>query len=164
MRSTCASGALFIFLTLWGSGEQVHAQFNPPRIVYVDNQTNQGTLPDSLAMARRYHIDKGNESGIARGNKLNVYREKKVAYNLDITMRIFIGTMTITNSSNGSSIGRFEANVTAIDQPTIKYKSPMKNDIVVPRLIIDSGVLFDPGRADLKPRAGEEFLNIVVTF
>ena len=36
----------------------------------------------------------------------------------------------------------------------------MKGDLVVPRLIIDSGVLFDPGKFDLKPRAAEEFADV----
>jgi len=36
----------------------------------------------------------------------------------------------------------------------------MKDDIVVPRMIIASGVLFDPGKADLKAKAGEEFEKI----
>ena len=145
---------------LFGLGEKAAAEFDSPRIVYVDHKADQGTLSDSLTQARRYYISRGSEVGIDRGNKLNVYREKKVAYNIDLMMRIFIGTMIITNTSTGSSIGRFEANATAIGQPTIKYKSPMKDDIVVPRMIIASGVLFDPGKADLKAKAGEEFEKI----
>ena len=67
--------------------------------------------------------------------------------------------MTITESQTGSSMGHFTPNAN-IDQPIIKFKAPIKGDIVVPRLIIDSGVLFDPGKADLKPGAGQEFAKV----
>ena len=86
MKSICTVGASFIFLMLLGYGKEVNAQFDPPRIIYVDSQTDQGTLPDSLAMAWRYYIDKGNESGIARG--LNSTR--KCNFGLDCKKSCFL--------------------------------------------------------------------------
>jgi outer membrane protein OmpA-like peptidoglycan-associated protein len=47
-----------------------------------------------------------------------------------------------------------------MEQSVIKNKIAMNGDIVVPRLIIDSGVLFDPGSFDLKPKAAEEFIRV----
>jgi outer membrane protein OmpA-like peptidoglycan-associated protein len=44
-----------------------------------------------------------------------------------------------------------------MSQSVIKYKTAVKGDIVVPRLILDAGVLFDPGSVELKPEATQEF-------
>jgi outer membrane protein OmpA-like peptidoglycan-associated protein len=74
-------------------------------------------------------------------------------------MRIFIGTMTITDSQPGSSVGNFTPNAN-LDKPIVKYKTPVVGDIVVPRLIIDSGVLFDPGKFALRPGAAQEFQKV----
>ena len=41
-----------------------------------------------------------------------------------------------------------------------KFKVPLKNDFVVPRLIIDSGVLFNPGDAALNLGAAAEFQKV----
>jgi len=42
----------------------------------------------------------------------------------------------------------------------IRYKTAMKSDIVVPRLVIDNSVLFDPGDGALKAGAAEEFATV----
>ena len=133
------------------------AQFNPPRIIMPINAPDTGDLPDSLLGIKRYYIDKGLETSINRGDVLNVYREKRLSRRIARPLRMFIGTMTITESQLGSSIGKFDPNVATMDHPLIRYKAPMKGDIVVPRLVIDSGVLFDPGDAALKGGAAEEF-------
>ena len=135
-------------------------KFDPPRIIAIiherdtgastSGQTDEGTL---------YYMNKGQETNLSRGEILNVYREKQIHPSIPRPLRIFIGTMTITESQTGSSMGHFTPNAN-IDQPIIKFKAPIKGDIVVPRLIIDSGVLFDPGKADLKPGAGQEFAKV----
>ena len=73
------------------------------------NASNTGTLSDSLINLRRYFIDKGLETSILRDDVLNVYREKRMSRDIPHFIRIMIGTMTITDSQMGSSIGRFGA-------------------------------------------------------
>jgi outer membrane protein OmpA-like peptidoglycan-associated protein len=51
----------------------------------------------------------------------------------------------------------FTPNATVMSQSVIKYKTAVKGDIVVPRLILDAGVLFDPGSIELKPETTQEF-------
>jgi hypothetical protein len=88
MKSIRMIRGFWTVVMLFGLGEKAAAEFDPPRIVYVDHQADQSTLSDSLTQARRYYISRGSEAGIDRGIKLNVYREKKVAYNIDLMMRI----------------------------------------------------------------------------
>ena len=133
------------------------AQFKPPRILMPINASNTGTLSDSLLDLRRYFIDKGLETSIRVDDVLNVYREKRMSRDIPHFIRMMIGTMTITDSQMGSSIGRFEPIATTMNHPLIRHKRPMKGDVVVPRLAIDSGVLFDPGVFQLKPGAVGEF-------
>jgi outer membrane protein OmpA-like peptidoglycan-associated protein len=101
-------------------------------------------------------MNRGQDSNLNRGEILNVYREVRLDASMPRPLRIFIGTMTITESQIGSSLGSFTAGPN-ISQPIIKFKAPVKGDIVVPRLIIDSSVLFDAGKADLKAGARQEF-------
>ena len=133
------------------------AKFDPPRVIHKINPLQSGTVPDSLLRKIRFYINKGQETSINRGDILNVYRERRVSRAIARPLRVFIGTMIITQSHQGSSIGEFSPDQAAMAQPLIRHKTAMKGDIVVPRLIIDSGVLFDPGKFDLKPGAGEEF-------
>ena len=131
---------------------RIQAQFNPPRIIHVLRALDTGGLPDSLANKVSFYINRGVETNINRGDILNVYRERNLDPSIQRPLRIFIGTMTVTDSQPGSSVGRFLPNEAALSSPLIRYKTPLKNDIVVPRLIIDSEVLFGPGKAALKKR------------
>jgi len=75
-------------------------------------------------------------------------------------MRVFIGTMLSADSQQSSSVGRFEPNEIAIAHPMIRHKTAMTSDIVVPTLVIDNSVLFDPGVGVLKSGAAEEFAKV----
>ena len=134
-------------------------KFDPPRILAVLRPNDTGELRPGNGDQRLYYIDKGQEVSINRGDLLNVYREKKVHPSLARGMRIFIGTITITESQNGSSMGTFTKSK-KINLPIIKFKVPLKGDLVVPRLIIDSGVLFNPGDFSLAANAGAEFTKV----
>lgn len=136
------------------------SQSNPPRILMPINATDTGTISDSLLGLRLYYLDKGLELSIKRADVLNVYREKRVSRKIPRSVRMFLGTMTITESHQGSSIGRFEPHEPSMDHPLIRHKVPMNGDIVVPKLAIDSSVLFDPGVFQLKAGAVEEFDKI----
>ena len=138
----------------------VQAEFDPPRVIHILRVNDTGGLPDSLLKKTSYYINKGVETNINRGDVLNVYREKRLAPEVPRPLRIFIGTMTITDSQPGSSVGRFTPNESIEGQPLIRYKSPVKYDIVIPRLIIDSEVLFEPGAAALKKGAEAEFEKV----
>lgn len=131
--------------------------FDPPRILAILRPNNAPANTD--IDANDYFINRGQEVNIKRGDKLNVYRERRVHPSLPRSMRIFIGTLEIRESQNGSSMGHFEPSE-KINLPIIKYKVPMKGDIVVPRLIIDSSVLFSPGDASLNPGAVGEFTKV----
>ncbi len=132
-------------------------KYDPPRIIEILRTNDKGTEGQNDDLL--YFISKGQEVNINRGDVLNVYREKRIHPSLPRTMRIFIGTITITESQNGSSMGSFAPGA-KINLPIIKYKVPMKQDLVVPRLIIDSGVLFNPGDAALNPGVAAEFQKV----
>lgn len=140
-----------------GAGAQDATQkkkFDPPRIIAVVRAPDAGG-PGSASEAS-YYMNRGQESNMNRGDVLNVYREVRLDASVPRPLRIFIGTMTITEAQVGSSLGSFMPGPN-ISQPIIKYKAPVKGDLVVPRLIIDSSVLFDAGKADLKAGARQEF-------
>lgn len=149
----------FLFVALaWGQEANApKKKFDPPRIIAVLRAPDTGA--QTAGSEAYYYIDKGQEANLNQGDILNVYREVRVAPNIPRPLRIFIGTMTIIQSQSGSCVGRFSPNAN-LDQPLIKFKTAMKGDIVVPRLIIDSGVLFDPGKAELKPGARQEFEKV----
>lgn len=136
------------------------AQFNPPRITDVINKASLGGVPDSVAAGRSYVIDRGREVNILAGDELNVYRERRPFGTGGALIRVFIGVMKIDLSQQGAAIGKYTPNQTALDQPFIKYKGAMKGDVVVPRFIIDSGVLFDAGRFQLREGASIEFKKV----
>jgi outer membrane protein OmpA-like peptidoglycan-associated protein len=136
------------------------AQFNPPRIFQVIHPSDVGTLPDSLLDKRLYYIDAGLETNINEGDLLNVYRDLKVGAAAGRPVRLFIGTMVIVDAQNGLSVGRFVPNAAVLSQPQVRYKTALKGDIVMPRLAISTSALFDQGKADLKPGAGEEFKKV----
>ena len=134
-------------------------KFDPPRILAVLRPNDTGKFGPGEGGERLYYVNKGQEVSINRGDVLNVYREKKIHPTLTRGMRVFIGTMTITESQNGSSMGTFTPGE-KINLPIVKFKVPLKGDIVVPRLIIDSGVLFNPGDFTLSATAGAEFTKV----
>lgn len=156
--------ASLLLLALPPGGEPQDAtpkrKFDPPRIIAVVRAPDAGGT--GSAGEASYYMNKGQESNLNRGEILNVYREVRLDASVPRPLRIFIGTMTITESQIGSSLGSFIPGPN-ISQPIIKYKAPVKGDIVVPRLIIDSSVLFDAGKADLKAGARQEF-DKVATF
>jgi outer membrane protein OmpA-like peptidoglycan-associated protein len=111
---------------------EAEAQYRPPRIRHVINPVSTGQAADPNLKDRRYYIDRGLTASINKGDIHNVYREKRLVRGLPTPIRVFIDTM-------------------------IRYKTAMKSDIVVPRLVIDNSVLFDPGDRSLKIGAAKEF-------
>jgi outer membrane protein OmpA-like peptidoglycan-associated protein len=161
MRATALTHAVWLLLgslCLPADAQQSAParKFDPPRIIAVVRAPDTGLQESREAY---YYINRGQETNLNRGEVLNAYRELRLVPGLSRPMRLFIGTITITESQNGSSVGTFLPNDN-INQPIVRYKTPIKGDIVVPRLIIDSGVLFDPGKADLKPGVAEEFKKV----
>ena len=149
-----SSDKCLVLMLLLGLSNPIEAKFDPPRITYVVNPGSADNLKQ-----RTYYLDKGIESSINKEDVLNVYREKRPGRNIP-PIRLFIGTMEINGSQQGSSMGHFTPNPAALTNPIIRYKSAMKTDIVVPRLVIDSAVLFDPGKIALKANAAEEFKKV----
>lgn len=136
------------------------AQFTPPRIQYKVNPISTGREVDTATVESRYYVDRGLTANINKGDVLNVYREVRLVRNAPQPMRIFIGTMLITEAQAMSSIGQFVPSDAAMAHPMIRFKTAMKSDIVVPRLVIDNSVLFDPGQAGLKAGAAGEFQKV----
>ena len=129
--------------------------FELPLIIEVLRPNDIGILDDAVKDERLYYINAGKEVTIYRGDTLNVYRDKKLHASLP-GVRVFIGIMTIEESYNGSSMGHFTPSE-KIGLPVIKFKVPIEGDKVVPRLAIDSSVLFQPGAFSLTASAGAEF-------
>jgi outer membrane protein OmpA-like peptidoglycan-associated protein len=71
-----------------------------------------------------------------------------------------MGIITITESHVGQSIGNFTVNDDVLDDPIVRIKVARKGDFLVPRLILDSSLLFDLGSDELKPGVLQEFLNV----
>lgn len=137
-----------------------NAQFNPPRIIYVINAADLGIAVPEGADERQYYIDRGQESNINNGDTLNVYREKRLSRQIARPLKVFVGTLVVTDAQQGSALGNFTANASIMDNPLIRYKVGMKGDLVVPRIVIDSSVLFSAGSAGLAPGATEEFQKV----
>ena len=143
------------------------AKFDPPRILHISHTYDIGVVADSLLDLRSYYINKGLEFNLKKGDVLNVYREKKLFIGMPRPLRMFIGTLTITLAQPGAALGFFEPNLAAIAKPEIRFKHPIKNDIVVPRIVIDSSVLFEQSKSNLLASAENEFdkvANFVFNF
>lgn len=138
------------------SVRQGDAAFIAPRVIFIINPDGAGHPSDAL---RTYFIDKGVESNIFKGDVLNVYREKRAGPGAP-AVRLFIGTMKITSSRNGSCMGHFSPNESAVSSPLIRHPIVMKSDIVVPFLTIDSEQLFEAGTIALKPDAAQDIQRI----
>ncbi len=131
------------------------AAFNPPVIVRV--------VPSGTE--RIYFIDRGLGANIKVGDVLNVFREiQSPGPQGPRTERIQLGTMAITASEPGVSTGRFIPDAGIRGNPMIRMKNPVKNDLVLPKLKIDSSVLFEPGAATLQADAVREELDKVAQF
>ena len=140
---------LSVFLALHLSAPQGQAQFKPPRIVQIvhaDPSIVAEGVPD-----RTYYMDRGVEANIKVGDALNVYREKEVRLGPGVTrsLRVFLGTMNIRASQDRLSVGDFSPDNAMETNPLLRFKTAMKGDTVIPKLKIDSSVLFAPGSADL---------------
>lgn len=134
-------------------------EFTPPRIIRIINPTDSG-IPESSRNQRLYAISKGLESNIHKGDIVNVYREKRFVYQSANPLRIFLGILTIIESHDGTSIGHFTVSDGVLEDPVVRVKVAMKGDFLVPRLTLDSSLLFDQGSFDLKPGILAEFQNV----
>jgi outer membrane protein OmpA-like peptidoglycan-associated protein len=143
--------ALLLLPSLVPSPSQ--AEFDPPRVA---SKVSDSHNPEQL----RYYMDSGVEAGIERGDVLNVYREKSLIRNEPHPIRLLIGRMTITESQPGLSEGIFEVSAATISHPLIRCKSAMKGDIVAPRIVIDSTLMFGAGLASLTRQAADEFQKV----
>jgi len=142
------------------SAPQAQSQFQPPRIVQIvraDPSMVAEGVPDRI-----YYIDKGVEENIKVGNALNVYREKEISLGPGVSkpLRIFLGTMSITASQEGIAVGHFSPDSGMETNLLLRFKTAMKGDTLIPKLKIDSGVLFAPGSSDLTKGAAAELDNV----
>lgn len=132
------------------------AAFNPP-VVVRSMQSAQGRI---------YFIDRGQDANIKVGDELNVFREIEMPGSPQGSrpVRLQLGTMRIMESEAGVSLGRFSADPSIRGNPLIRMKTPVKGDLVIPKLKIDSSVLFQPGSATLQGQVVREELDKVVQF
>ena len=135
------------------------AAFNPPRIVKVVNLESRGT-PETSGEARLYYIDKGQETNIISGDTLNVYREMRLSRMVAQPMRVFVGTLTIVDAHVGSALGTFNKVEATVRNCALRHKCAMKGDFVIPRLVLDSNVLFAPASANLRSANQDEFVQV----
>lgn len=132
------------------------AAFKPPVIV----------RSMESAQGRIYFIDRGQDANIKVGDVLNVFRVVAAAHRPrgGPPLRIQLGTMAITESEVGVALGVFIPDAGISGNPMIRMKSPVKGDLVIPKLKIDSSVLFAPGSATLQGQVVSEELDKVVQF
>jgi len=158
MRRT---GSILVMVCALVSGAAApgRAEFDPPRILEVLNAPDLGVGKEGDG-ERICYISQGVEGNVNQGEDLNVYRELKVKTRDGRQVRVFIGTMHITESQTGLSIGRFNPNRDLGYMTQVRYKTVLKHDIVMPKLVINATALFDPGKTDLKPGVAEEFRKV----
>jgi outer membrane protein OmpA-like peptidoglycan-associated protein len=72
--------------------------------------------------------------------------------------------MVITASQSGISTGRFIPDSRIASNTMIRIKNPMKADLVIPKLKIDSSVLFLPGLASLQGQVVQGEMEKVAQF
>ena len=159
-RPSVLKSLLLLFGVASLAPHMVYGQFNPPRVIMVLPQRDAGNGADDLVEERSCYIDKGREVNINRGDILNVYRELFPFGDAAPSMRVLIGTLRIKFSQTGSASGTFIPSRSAMEEPLIKYGTLLKGDLVVPRLIIDSSVLFDPGKSGMKQGAAQELQKV----
>ncbi len=152
---------LLLLVSAWATmwAYPAGAEFDPPRIVEVVHTLDSGFLSGG-GTDRRCYISQGTDGNVNQGDELNVYRELNVKTRNGRPVRVFIGTMQITESQKGLSIGRFIPNRDLGSMTQVRYKSALKHDIVMPKLVINATALFDPGKTDLKPGVAEEFRKV----
>lgn len=144
--------ALLLAVLLAGTAAQ--AAFNPP-VVVRSVRAEKGRL---------YFIDRGTDAHIKVGDVLNVFRRVTPRNDREASFRIQLGTMTITESEPGISLGTFDADPAIAGNPLLRMKTPVRNDLVIPKLKIDSSVLFEAGAATLQEQVAREELEKVVRF
>ena len=142
----------------WGQ-EKIKSQFAPPKIITIIRPFNHGQDTTTTLTPINYIIDRGINANINIGDTLNVYRKQIVNRNLNLSMRIYIGVMKIIESQDISSIGEFISSEN-IEIASVQHKTAMKNDLVVPRLALNSSVLFGSGQSTLNPGTASEFDKI----
>lgn len=135
------------------------AEFDPPRILEVVHTPDVGAAGQGQG-DRICYISQGVEGNVHQGDELNVYRELNVRTREGRQVRVFIGTMHIDDSQAGLSIGRFTPIPELGAMTQVRYKTALKHDIVMPKLVINATALFDPGKTDLKPGVAEEFRKV----
>ena len=136
------------------------AELDPPRIVHVVNLADRGSSSKALGTRKLYNIDKGQEAAITNGDTWNVYRERAISALVEQQVRMFVGTLTITDAQQGSAMGTFDPDESAGRSHAVRHKSAMKGDFVIPRLVLDSNVLFEAVSAELGGLAKAEFLKV----
>lgn len=137
------------------SAVTAQAAFNPP-VVIRSMRAEQGRI---------YFMDRGQDANIKVGDELNVFRVvAKPGGQGGLSARIQLGTMTITESEDGVSLGLFNVDAGLSGNPLVRMKIPVKGDLVIPKLKIDSSVLFAPGAATLQAQVVREELDKVVQF
>lgn len=165
MNTLVATGRHLRSLIIAATGSAImvpavsHAEFDLPRITGVIRFVDRGAL-SANSVRKLYSIDKGQETNISSGITLNVYREKRISRLVEQQVRMFVGTLTITDAHEGSALGTFEPNEVTGRNHAVRHKSAMKGDFVIPRLVLDSNVLFQPARAELRGIARLEFQDV----
>lgn len=155
MRQTAKTSTIgTVLLALVLSATAVQAAFNPPVVVHSVRGKD----------GRLYFIDRGTDAHIRVGDVLNVFRQVTPRAEGAESFRIQLGTMTITESEPGISLGTFDPEPGIAGNPLLRMKTPVRNDLVIPKLKIDSSVLFDAGAATLQEQVVREELEKVVRF
>ncbi|MBT4098711.1 MAG: OmpA family protein [Gemmatimonadetes bacterium] len=136
------------------------AEFNPPRITQVIRSTSMDESLHHLGPPQYCVINRGTEIKMEKGDLLNIYRQKRIITRPLAPIQVFLGSMIVTSSYNGSSMGIFTPDPDAIQNPILRHRNIMEGDVAIPSLVLDSDVLFDPGQAQLKGSAQAEVAKV----
>ncbi len=136
------------------------AEFNPPRVTQVIRSASKRASLHNLAPPQYCVINRGTEIKIEKGDLLNIYRQKRIITRPLAPIQVFLGSLVITSSYHGSSMGIFTPDPDAIQNPMLRHRNIMQGDVAIPSLVLDSDVLFDPSQANLKASAQTEVAKV----
>ena len=91
-----------------------------------------------------------------KGDLLSINRERRIILRPRQPIQVLLGTLVITASYEGQSMGIFTPDPSASTNPLLRYQNIMEGDVAIPSLVLDSDVLLDPGQDALKASADGE--------
>lgn len=136
------------------------AEWDPPRVSKVIRPAARVDPLHDTGPPYYCAIDRGTELKIEKGDLMNIYRQRRIITRPNQPVQILMGSLIITSSYSGSSVGIFTPSAEVRTNPLLRFRNIMTGDVAIPSLVLDSDVLFESGQAQLKPSAQREVQKV----